>query len=472
MAISKVILDNEVLIDLTDDTVTASKLLYGETATRSDGVEITGSITSKSAQTYTPSTTDQTIASGQYLSGAQTIEGDADLIAGNIKSGVSIFGITGTYEGSTTAIVESPLQNGGTEIILTGVDLSLDTVSANVLLSGYTAHDSTGTQITGSVAAKTASDITVSGDTVTVPAGAYASQTTKSVASGTAGTPSATKGTVSNNSVTVTPSVTNTAGYISGGTLAGTAVTVSASELVSGTKSISSNGTGIDVTNYADVTVNVQPSLQSKTGVSPTESSQTISADSGYDGLSSVQIDAISSTYVGSGIDQNDSDDLTVSGATVTVPPGYYSSSASKTIASGSATTPATTVTVTPTITVGSDGLITATNSGSESVTPTVSAGYISSGTTGTVTVSGSNTSQLSTLGATTYTPTTTDQTIASGKYLTGAQTIEGDANLVSANIVDGVTIFGITGSAVAPTSMTDQEIHSAVNTGWYGNQN
>lgn len=53
--------------------------------------------------------------------------------------------------------------------------------------------------------------------------------------SGTTGTPTATKGTVSNHSITITPSVTNTTGYITGGTKTGTAVTVSASELVSGT---------------------------------------------------------------------------------------------------------------------------------------------------------------------------------------------------------------------------------------------
>ena len=55
----------------------------------------------------------------------------------------------------------------------------------------------------------------------------------------------------------MTPSVTNTTGYITGGTVSGTAVTVSASELVSGTKSISANGTNIDVTNYAAVDVAV-----------------------------------------------------------------------------------------------------------------------------------------------------------------------------------------------------------------------
>lgn len=56
-------------------------------------------VTKKSAATYIPKTTNQSIASGQYLSGTQTIKGDANLVAGNIKSGVSIFGVTGTYTG-------------------------------------------------------------------------------------------------------------------------------------------------------------------------------------------------------------------------------------------------------------------------------------------------------------------------------------------------------------------------------------
>lgn len=75
--------------------------------------------------------------------------------------------------------------------------------------------------------------------------------------SGTAGTPTATKGTVSNHSVSVTPSVTNTTGYITGSTKTGTAVTVSASELVSGNKEITANGTNIDVSTYSTVSVAV-----------------------------------------------------------------------------------------------------------------------------------------------------------------------------------------------------------------------
>lgn len=123
---------------------------------------------------------------------------------------------------------------------LNSVAVSVGAISSTYVGSGITQRSST--------------DLTASGATVTVPAGYYASQASKAVASGSAGTPTATKGTVSNHSVSVTPSVTNTTGYITGGTKNGTAVTVSASELVSGTLSITSSGT-TDVTNYASASV-------------------------------------------------------------------------------------------------------------------------------------------------------------------------------------------------------------------------
>ena len=76
-------------------------------------------------------------------------------------------------------------------------------------------------------------------------------------------------------------------------------------------------------------------------------------------------------------------------------------------------------------------------------MTPTVSAGYVSSGTAGTVTVSGSNTSQLTTLGATTYNTSSTDQTITSGKYITGTQTIKAVtvSGLDASKILSGTTV-------------------------------
>lgn len=123
---------------------------------------------------------------------------------------------------------------------LSSVDVSVGAISSTYVGSGITQRSS--------------SDLTASGATVTVPAGYYSAQATKSVASGTAGTPTASKGSVSNHSVSVTPSVTNTTGYIEGGTKTGTAVTVSASELVSGTYTVDSSGTK-DVANYAYVSV-------------------------------------------------------------------------------------------------------------------------------------------------------------------------------------------------------------------------
>lgn len=119
-------------IDTSSANAVATDILSGKTA-YVNGSLVTGSITSKEAQTYTPSSSEQTIAAGQYLSGAQTIAavpteeksatpsataqditptagkflskvtvaGDVNLTAENIKAGVTIFGIEGTYTGET-----------------------------------------------------------------------------------------------------------------------------------------------------------------------------------------------------------------------------------------------------------------------------------------------------------------------------------------------------------------------------------
>ena len=175
-----------------------------------------------------------------------------------------------------------------------------------------------------------------------------------------------------------------------------------------------------------DVSITETISLQDKS-FTPAETSAVVSADSGYDGLSTVTVAGISSDYVGSAVAKLSSADLTVSGSTVTAPSGFYSQDASASVAAGSAFTPATTITTNPSITVDASGLVTATVSNYRNITPTVNEGYIVSGTSGRVQASGSSTYQLSTQGASTITPTETQQTaVSSGTFTTGNVVVAG----------------------------------------------
>ena len=118
---------------------------------------------------------------------------------------------------------------------------------------------------------------------------------------------------------------------------------------------------------------------------------------------------------------------LTASGSVVTVPSGYYSTQATKSVTSATQATPA--------ITVNASGLITA--------TATQTAGWVAAGTK-------SATKQLAFQAAKTITPGTTNQTaVSSGYYTGGVITVKGDSNLVAGNIKSGVSIFGVSGTYV-----------------------
>lgn len=85
--------------DVSDTTATEDDVLAPKVFHKADGTRATGSVQSITAHEYTPSNTDQAIDAGVYLAGAQTILGDANLLAENIKKDVLIFGVLGTYEG-------------------------------------------------------------------------------------------------------------------------------------------------------------------------------------------------------------------------------------------------------------------------------------------------------------------------------------------------------------------------------------
>ena len=154
----------------------------------------------------------------------------------------------------------------------------------------------------------------------------------------------------------------------------------------------------------------------------------------------------------------NDNSGLTTSGATVTVPAGYYRSSVSKSVSSGSATGPTSLSGSSASVSTGTNTL-TLTKTG-VTTTPTVSAGYVSSATASTATVS--LTASVTTKAAATITPTTTNQTIASGTYLTGTQTIAGDADLVGDNILSTANIFGVQGEVVVQNYYTGSSAPSS----------
>lgn len=132
--------------------------------------------------------------------------------------------------------VNIPLASGGGDAEFYDTsDATLD--SGDKMLSGNTAY-ADGVKYTGTITTKSASDLTVSGSTVTAPAGYYSTQAQKSVASGSATAPASISGTSASVStgtntltlsktISVTPTVS--AGYVSSGTAGNSSVSLTAS---------------------------------------------------------------------------------------------------------------------------------------------------------------------------------------------------------------------------------------------------
>ena len=133
-------------IDTSDATAAASDILDGKTA-YADGAKITGNIPNLAATEYTPTVVDQTIPASQYISGVQIIKGDTNLISSNIRKGVTLFNVLGTYEGGGggTSIIDifdctsmtssTEVYNAYTEIVMVSNDGEYATFSS---LSDYT----------------------------------------------------------------------------------------------------------------------------------------------------------------------------------------------------------------------------------------------------------------------------------------------------------------------------------------------
>lgn len=115
--ISKVEINGATLIDISNDTITADIFAEGYTAHDKTGNPITGTLTQQLGKTVTPGTSDVVaVESGKYTTGTVYIKGDSNLNADNIKSGTSIFGVTGSYVDSTPIEIST---DAGMEAVLT-----------------------------------------------------------------------------------------------------------------------------------------------------------------------------------------------------------------------------------------------------------------------------------------------------------------------------------------------------------------
>ena len=145
--------------------------------------------------------------------------------------------------------------------------------------------------------------------------------------------------------------------------------------------------------------------------VTPTESQQTVTPDTGYDGLTKVTVGAISSTYIGSKVTKKSAQTYT---------PG----TSNQTIVAGN-----------------------------------IRSGVSIFGATGTVVAASSPNLQTKTV-----TPRTSSQTVKPDSGYDGLSqvTVSGDSNLVSGNIISGKSIFGVAGSVVVQKYYTGSSTPSS----------
>ena len=384
--------------------------------------KVTQSLTTQAAKTYQPQTTAQTIAAGTYLSGAQTIAATTGTAAvGNVLSGKTFnsangIGLTGTMA-DNGAVAPGALSAGGSYTIpagyhngsgkVTAKDLASQTsgtAGAAQVLSGKTAWVG-GSQITGTMADNGAVSQSLGANgSYTIPAGYHngSGKVTQSLT-----TKGATTWSPSTSAQTIAAGT-----YLSGAqTIAATTGTAAVGNVLKGKTFNSANGIGLTGT------------MTDNGAVAP---------------------------------------GALAAGGSYTIPAGYHNGSGkvtAKDLASQTSGTAAASQILTGKTAWVGGSQITGSMKDNGAVSQalavngsyTIPAGYHNG--------SGKVTQSLTTKAAATYTPGTSNQTIAAGQYLSGAQTIAGDSNLVAGNIAKGKSIFGVSGTydPIASISATSQ---------------
>ena len=255
MAISKLIFNGVTQMDVTQDTVAAANLLSGETATGADGEQVVGAYVPASPTLQTKSVSYMPTESAQSESVTPSAGYD-----GLDKVNVSVGAIDSEYVGSDVPRKSSSdLSASGATVTApagyyeSAASKAVASGSASTPATSITANPSISVDASGLITATASASQSV---TPTVSAG-Y-------VASGTAGTVSvsgsATQQLSTQSATTITPT-TSSQTAVSAGKYTTGAVTVdpipSQYIVPTGTKTITENGTGIDVAAYAAVDVNV-----------------------------------------------------------------------------------------------------------------------------------------------------------------------------------------------------------------------
>ena len=370
----------------------------------------------------TPSTSEQTLTPTGAYTGFDEVNVsavdssiDVNIIPENIKSGVSILGVNGSVvelDGETTTVTPTTSQqvitptgqhNGLTEVTIEAVDASIDSdiIAGNI---------KSGVNILG-----------VSGSVVELNADSLSVTPTTSAQTITPTSPYNAFDEVSVSAVTSSIDSNITAGNIK-----------------SGVSILGVNGSVVELNGET-------------TTVTPTTSQQTITPSGVHNGLTEVVVDAVDATIdnnIQSGNIKSGVSILGVSGSVVELNGG-----------TASVTPTTSSQVITPTSPVNGFTRIEV-DAVDSSIDANITAGNIKSG----VSILGVNGSVIELNGTTeTVTPTTSQQVITPTSPYNGlisvtvnAVTSSVDANITAGNIKDGVTILGIqgtyTGSGITPT--------------------
>ncbi|OQW99377.1 MAG: hypothetical protein BWK80_63095, partial [Desulfobacteraceae bacterium IS3] len=133
----------------------AGDVLTGRTFSNASAAGVSGTMADNGAVNITPGTANQNIPAG-YHNGSGTVAGDANLASGNIRSGATVFGVTGNPD---------------------VVDTGTGTAAAGDILSGKTAFVK-GATVTGTVSAGNNVTGTSGSLSVTIPDGLYSGSKT------------------------------------------------------------------------------------------------------------------------------------------------------------------------------------------------------------------------------------------------------------------------------------------------------